>query len=137
MPTQDGAAPGKTSMSGGWLLSIGSKSKHKDDAWKFISLALNKDNSKSYDITASQIAERQDVANDPEYKSSDPTTPFFTSLVDVTHFRPAFTAYPKVSDAIQVAMESVMTNQDSPDKALSQYADTVKQVAGADNTATG
>jgi multiple sugar transport system substrate-binding protein len=137
MPTQNGDAPGKTSMSGGWLLSIGSKSKNKDAAWKFISLALNKDNTKSYDMAASQIAERKDVADDPEYKSSDPTTPFFTSLVDVTHFRPAYTAYPKVSDAIQVAMEAVMTGQASPDKALSQYAESVKRVVGADKTATG
>jgi multiple sugar transport system substrate-binding protein len=136
MPTQNGEVPGKISMSGGWLLSIGAKSKHKDDAWKFISLALNKDNAKSYDITANQIAERKDVAADPEYTSSDPMTPFFTSLVQYTHFRPAYTAYPRVSDAIQVAMEAVMTKQTSPDKALSQFASTVKHVVGADNVTT-
>jgi multiple sugar transport system substrate-binding protein len=136
MPTQNGEAPGKTSMSGGWLLSIGSRSKHKDEAWKFISLALNKDNAKSYDLTANQIAERKDVAADPQYQSGDPTTPFFTNLVQYTHFRPAYAAYPRVSDAIQVAMEAVMTKQTSPDKALSQFADSVKHVVGADNVTT-
>ncbi len=136
MPTQTGQAPGQTSMSGGWLLSIGSKSKNKDEAWKFISTALNKDNSAAYDIAASQIAERKDVAADPKYTASDPTTPFFTSLVADTHFRPAFTEYPKISDAIQVAMEAVMTNQSSPDKALKQYADTVKNIVGPDKVSS-
>jgi multiple sugar transport system substrate-binding protein len=137
MPTQDGAAPGKTSMSGGWLLSIGAKTKNKAAAWKFISLALNKENSTAYDMTASQIAMRKDVADDPTYKSSDPTIPFFTSLVQYTHFRPAYTAYPKISNEIQVAMESVMTGQSSVAASLNQYASSVKQIVGADKTSSG
>jgi multiple sugar transport system substrate-binding protein len=136
MPTQNGEAPGQTSMSGGWLLSIGAKSKHKDTAWNFVSLALNKDNAKSYDMTAGQIAERKDVAADPQYQSGDPMTPFFTSLVASTHFRPAYTDYPRVSDAIQVAMEAVMTSQASADKALNQFAAAVKRVVGADKVTT-
>jgi len=136
MPTQNGEDPGGNSMSGGWLLSVGSKSKNKDAAWDFISTALNKDNSKSYDIAASQIAERKDVASDPEYTKSDPFTPFFTSLVEVTHFRPAYTEYPQVSDAIQKAMEAVMTNQSSVDQALKQFSSTVKSAVGPDKTTT-
>ena len=134
MPTQDGSAPGKTSMSGGWLLSVGSKSKNKQAAWNFIALALNKENSLSYDNAASQIAERKDVASDPSYTASDPFTPFFTSLVSVTHFRPAYAEYPKVSDGIQVAMEAVMTNQASVDDALKAFGDTVKSAVGSDKT---
>lgn len=134
MPTQDGAAPGKTSMSGGWLLSVGAKSKNKQAAWDFIALALNKENSLSYDNAASQIAERKDVASDPSYTASDPFTPFFTSLVSVTHFRPAYADYPKVSDAIQVAMEAVMTNQSSVDDAVKNFGSTVRSAVGSDKT---
>jgi len=134
MPTQDGAAPGKTSMSGGWLLSVGSKSKNKQAAWNFIALALNRENSLSYDNAASQIAERKDVASDPSYTASDPFTPFFTSLVSVTHFRPAYADYPKVSDAIQVAMEAVMTNQSSVGDAVKTFGSTVRSAVGSDKT---
>ncbi len=136
MPTENGQAPGSTSMSGGWLLSVGAQSKNKDAAWKFVSLALNKENSLAYDNAASQIAERKDVAADPSYAKSDPFTPFFTDLVSVTHFRPAYTAYPRVSDAIQQMMEAVMTNQASPKDALNTFADTVKSAVGADKTTT-
>jgi multiple sugar transport system substrate-binding protein len=137
MPTQDGQAPGTISMSGGWLLSVGSKSKNQQAAFDFISLALNKENSLAYDKSASQIAERADVAADPSYISSDPTVNFFTNLVKVTHFRPAYTAYPKISDAIQVAMEAVMTNQSSTSSAEKAFASTVKGIVGAANTTTG
>jgi multiple sugar transport system substrate-binding protein len=136
MPTQDGAAPGATSMSGGWLLSVGAKSKNKKAAFDFISLALNRANSLSYDNAASQIAERKDVASDPKYTSSDPFTPFFTSLVKYTHFRPAYSDYPQVSDAIQQTMEAVMTSQSSVKDALNQFAQTVKSSVGADKTTT-
>jgi len=134
MPTQDGSAPGKTSMSGGWLLSMGAKSKNKQAAWDFIALALNKENSLSYDNAASQIAERKDVASDPRYTKSDPFTPFFTDLVQVTHFRPAYADYPQVSDAVQQAMEAVMTNQASVNDALKSFANTVKSAVGGDKT---
>jgi multiple sugar transport system substrate-binding protein len=130
MPTQDGAAPGYTSMSGGWLLSVGAHAKNPQAAFDFIAMSLNKDNTLFYDNAASQIAERSDVADDTAYKSNDPFTPFFTSLVKYTHFRPAYAQYPKVSDAIQTAMEAVMTNQSSVGDALSQFASTVKSEVG-------
>jgi multiple sugar transport system substrate-binding protein len=135
MPTQDGAKPGSTSMSGGWTLAIGSKSKNKGAAWNFVKLALNKDNSLNYDIIASQIPVRTDVANDPKYTDSNPTNKFFSDLVKVTHFRPATSDYPKVSNAIQVAMESVMTGQQSPDAAAKVYDSSLAAAVGEKNVA--
>ena len=132
MPTQKGQAPGTTSMSGGWVLSVGSHSRNKQAAFDYVSLSLNKENSLAYDIATSQIAERADVAADPSYLTSNPTLKFFTDLVQVTHFRPAYAAYPHVSDAIQVAMESVMTGQMSPQQASAAYVEQVKSAVGAD-----
>jgi multiple sugar transport system substrate-binding protein len=132
MPTQNGEAPGSTSMSGGWVLSVGSHAKDKKAAFDFVTTALNKDNSLAYDVAASQIAERADVAADQTYLSSNPSLQFFTDLVKVTHFRPAYADYPHISDAIQVAMEAVMTGQQTPEKAASAYADTIKSAVGAD-----
>lgn len=132
MPTQKGQAPGRTSMSGGWVLSVGSKSKDKQAAFDFVSLALNKENTLAYDIAASQIAERADVAADPSYLAANPTLKFFTELVSVTHFRPAYADYPHVSDAIQVAMEAVMTGQQTPQQAVTAFGNQLKQVVGPD-----
>jgi multiple sugar transport system substrate-binding protein len=132
MPTQHGAAPGATSMSGGWVLSVGARSKAPKVAFDFVTTMLNKENSLAYDVAASQIAERADVAADPRYTSGNPTVKFFTDLVAVTHFRPAYPDYPHVSDAIQVAMEAVMTGQQTPQQAADAYARTVASVVGKD-----
>lgn len=134
MPTQTGQEPGSVSMSGGWTLSMGSKSKAKDEAFKFISYALNKENSLDFDISLSQIPVRKDVAAAPEYAKSNPTSTFFASLVAVTKFRPATPDYSKISNGIQVAMESVMTGQQTPAEAAKTYDDTVVGIVGKDKT---
>jgi multiple sugar transport system substrate-binding protein len=136
MPTQHGEAPGATSMSGGWLLAVGAKSKNKDAAFDFVSMALNQANTKSYDIAASQISERKDVSSDPEYLASDPFTKTFTDLVQYTHFRPAYSKYPRISDALQSTMETVMTDQAPVDQALAQFQKTASSIVGPDG-ATG
>ena len=134
MPTQDGAEPGATSMSGGWTLAMGSKSTNKDAAWDFISLALNKDNSQAYDIAASQIAVRDDVSQDPDYQAANPTFGFFSEIVANTHFRPATSDYAQISSAITVAMEAVMTGQQSPEDAAAAYDQAVVGIVGEENT---
>ena len=130
MPTQHGQSPGYTSMSGGWALSISSKTANKDLAWKFISLSLNKENSIFYDVAASQIAVRKDVADSSEYQKSNPTIKTFTDLVKYTHYRPAYPVYPQLSNQIQVAMEGVMTGQMKPQAAMGQYASSAKSIVG-------
>jgi multiple sugar transport system substrate-binding protein len=137
MPTQDGQEPGAVSMSGGWTLAMGSGSKNPDAAFEFISMALNRENSLWFDVANSQIAVRTDVAEDPEYTKSNPTTEFFTDLVDVTHFRPATSDYPKVSNEIMVAMEAVMTGQQTPEEAAAAYDEAVVGIVGEENTTQG
>lgn len=137
MPTQTGQTPGSTSMSGGWVLSVGSHAPDKQAAFDFVSLAENQANSLNYDVTAGQIAERTDVATSSQYLSTNPTLSFFTDLVKVTHFRPAYPVYPQISDQIQVAMESVMTGQSSPTSAMSTLNQQVDGIAGSSNVASG
>ena len=94
-PTENGQAPGANSMSGGWTLAIGKRSTSPKLAFQFLTTALNKENSGSFDIADSQIAVRNDVANDPKYTAANPSFKFFSSLVKVTHFRPATTPNPR------------------------------------------
>jgi multiple sugar transport system substrate-binding protein len=137
MPTESGQAPGSTSMSGGWALAVGSHAPDKQAAFDFVALAENEPNSLNYDIIASQIAVRKDVAADPKYLATNPTVGFFTNLVKVTHYRPAYPVYPQISDEIQVAMESVMTSQSSPTAAMSALTQQVSGIAGASAVAAG
>jgi multiple sugar transport system substrate-binding protein len=134
MPTQDGGGAGRTSMSGGWTLAMGAKTENPDAAWDFIATALNEENSLSYDVAASQIAVRTDVGTSPEYVESNPTFEFFSSLVADTHFRPATSDYAKISNEITVAMEAVMTGQQTPEEAAKAYDEAITGIVGEDNT---
>jgi multiple sugar transport system substrate-binding protein len=138
MPTQNGAAPGKVSMSGGWTWAIPQNSDNKDGAWKFIQLVSDKAHQLKWDIDNVQIPVRTDVASDPSYTAANPTNAFFASLVPITTYRPAFSVYPQVSNQIQVASESVVTGTANVQQAAKTFDDQVKSIAGdAVMTATG
>ncbi|MFH8488724.1 extracellular solute-binding protein [Streptomyces longisporoflavus] len=126
MPTQNGEAPGKVSMSGGWTWAIPAKASNPDLAFKFIEQMQTKANAQKWYVANSGIAVRKDVAKDPAYLKAQPGLKFFTDLVPSTHYRPAFPAYPKVSTAVQEAMEKVTTGDASVADAASGYDEEVK-----------
>ncbi|MCL6673217.1 extracellular solute-binding protein [Streptomyces panaciradicis] len=126
MPTQHGQAPGKVSMSGGWTWAIPAKAGNPGLAFDFIRTMQTKANAEKWYVANSGIAVRKDVASDPAYATEQPGIRFFTDLVASTHYRPAYPAYPKVSTAIQEAMEGVTTGDMSVDKAASGYDDALK-----------
>ncbi|MFF9153662.1 extracellular solute-binding protein [Streptomyces sp. NPDC014846] len=130
MPTQDGQAPGRVSMSGGWTWAIPAKAGNPDLAFDFIRTMQTKDNARKWYIANSGIAVREDVADDPAYATAQPGIAFFTELVASTHYRPAFPAYPKVSTAVQEAMEGVTTGDRSVEQAAGDYDATLKDVTG-------
>jgi len=134
MPTQFGQAPGNVTLSGGWAYSISARSQHKDQAFKALQAAFSKDALGGYDVAATQIAPRKDITELPAYKNLT-YYPFFTDLVNFTQFRPGFPAYPKISVQIDDAMQHVMTDQ-TPDQAMSGYAQAVQSIAGSDNVET-
>ncbi|MFD7712240.1 extracellular solute-binding protein [Streptomyces sp. NPDC059785] len=128
MPTRTGQAPGKVSMSGGWTWSIPAKATNPDLAFKFIETMQTKANAQKWYIANSGIAVRKDVASDPAYVKAQPGIKFFTDLVESTHYRPAYPAYPKVSTAIQEAMEGVTTGDATVSEAASGYDENLKTV---------
>ncbi|MFD7408030.1 extracellular solute-binding protein [Streptomyces sp. NPDC059866] len=126
MPTQHGQAPGKVSMSGGWTWAIPAKAANPDLAFTFIETMQTKANAQKWYIANSGIAVRKDVAADPAYVQAQPGIKFFTDLVATTHYRPAYPAYPKVSTAIQEAMEGVTTGDVSVEEAAKAYDEELK-----------
>ncbi|OFI39498.1 sugar ABC transporter substrate-binding protein [Arthrobacter sp. SW1] len=131
-PTQNGQEPGGVSMSGGWTLAVGAKTKSPDLAFKFLATALNRKNALAFDTANSQIAVRSDVAADPGYQSANPFVKDVSALVDVTHFRPATADYPRISSAVQEATEAVITGKQSPAEAAAAYGAAVKKIVGED-----
>ncbi|MFI1724836.1 extracellular solute-binding protein [Streptomyces sp. NPDC020489] len=128
MPTQRGQAPGKVSMSGGWTWAIPAKAANPDLAFDFIKRMQTTANARKWYIANSGIAVREDVAADPAYVKAQPGITFFTDLVASTHYRPAYPAYPKVSTAIQEAMEGVTTGDMSVAEAAKGYDEELKSV---------
>ncbi|GAA4057904.1 extracellular solute-binding protein [Nonomuraea soli] len=130
MPTQNGEAPGAVSMSGGWVMAMSSYTTFKQEAFDFITTATNKDNTLLYSVGTGDLTPRKDVAEDPSYTKDNPTIKFWTDLASVTHYRPAFEEYPKVSNQIQEAMEAVTTGAQSPEEAARTYAERLPSAVG-------
>ncbi|MEU9326285.1 extracellular solute-binding protein [Streptomyces canus] len=126
MPTQHGQAPGKVSMSGGWTWAVPAKAANPDLAFDFIRTMQTEANAQKWYVANSGISVREDVAADPAYAKAQPGIKFFTDLVASTHYRPAYPAYPKVSTAIQEAMEGVTTGDTSVEEAARNYDDSLK-----------
>lgn len=134
MPTQKGQGAGFTSMSGGWTLAIGSKARNPQAAFDFIATALNRDNALKYYTENSQIAVRQDVAQDEQYLSYNSSFEFFSSCVDFTHFRPSTPDYSQISGNIQIACEEVATEASTPEAAAKAYDEALLKIVGDNNT---
>lgn len=138
MPTQHGQAPGRVSMSGGWTWAIPKNAGNPDKAWEFVKLLSDRKHHLEWCIVNVQIPVRPDVAADPAYTSANPTNEFFASLVPITHYRPAYPLYPRISNEIQVATESVITGTADVATAARNYDNQVKVIAGdAVRTASG
>ncbi|MDX3318400.1 extracellular solute-binding protein [Streptomyces violaceoruber] len=127
MPTQNGQAPGRVSMSGGWTWAIPAKAGNPDLAFEFVKTMQTKANAQKWYVANSGISVREDVADDPAYVDAQPGIKFFTDLVADTHYRPAYPAYPKVSVAIQEAMEGVTTGDKSVEEAARGYDEALKE----------
>jgi multiple sugar transport system substrate-binding protein len=134
MPSENGQGAGHVSMSGGWLLSVGSHASNKQMAFNFITIALDYQNSLFYDIGAGQIASRADVAATPSYKDANASVSTFSSFVPFTHFRPAFSDYPKLSNEIQLITGQVMTGQATPAQGAASYNKYLVSVVGKSAT---
>jgi multiple sugar transport system substrate-binding protein len=135
MPTQRGDAPGHTSMSGGWALSIASKAKEKELGLEFIKLASTKESIKQHSLKSGDLSPRKDVAVDPEYTNA-PGTVFkqATSFLAFTHYRPGNAEYPQISTQIQALVEGVVTGNLTPEKAMDDYSQNVKRIVGDGKT---
>ncbi len=138
-------APGKgirgqdyVTISGGWAFVVNGASQHVDKAFDLLAYLHTKDNVISYyrdqPTLPGGLPTRQDVTNSEEWQSlvDDYMLWQAEELVPLTTFRPPVPEYPKVSEAIQSATETILLGG-SVDDALAQYQDDVIRIVGEDN----
>ncbi|WP_353949081.1 extracellular solute-binding protein [Sporolactobacillus sp. Y61] len=135
MPTQNGEKPGFVTMAGGWSWAIPKNSQHKDAAFEVLKAMNTKELAVQRALQEGTLTVRDDAAKDPEYLKK-PFIKEATEALKNAYFRPKNDLYPKVSIAIQQMVESVATEQKSPNEAAAKYASDVKGIVGAENTET-
>ncbi|MEH7081649.1 sugar ABC transporter substrate-binding protein [Neobacillus drentensis] len=92
---------------GGWALGITSKSKHPQEAWKFIKYVTSYQGVKKYVTITGDIPARYSVAKDFPELNEYPKNIFVEQSQKYSKNRPVTPAYPVVSDAIRRLFEDV------------------------------
>lgn len=131
MPTSEGQAPGKISMSGGWTFSIPAHSRVKDEAFDFMVHLMKPEVYLEALIGRGNLSARTDVGREPRYLA----TPFIKEATDIlqyTAFRPKDPKYSIISTHIQSMVEAVVTGT-APKDAMAQFASDVIAVVGKEN----
>jgi multiple sugar transport system substrate-binding protein len=115
---------------GGDDLVINAKSTNADAAWRFIQFLTSRD----------QQVQRALIAGDPPAVKSAYTSelyskaPYFQDekkVFDVVTPRPVTPDYPKVSAVLQTELNATLTNQKSPQAALSSAQQQINQIVGS------
>lgn len=129
MPNQDGT--GTVTLAGGWALSIPEKSDNKETTFDFIKQCMSTDIYTDFIVSSGSICTRADTAKNPKY-IEEPFMGIATKFLSGAGFRPINDEYPSVSTAVQTMVESVVTQKQTPEKAMKQYKTDVIRVTGED-----
>ncbi|WP_323014682.1 extracellular solute-binding protein [Devosia sp.] len=118
------------SISGGTGYVINPNTANPQEAWKFLSFMMSKDQMTAFQDFQPGIRSRSDVPI--------PNNPFLTetsqALLPITTARPNDAHYNAVSQEIQRMTEAVVSGELSPEEAMAQYKTAVTAIVGADNT---
>lgn len=131
-PTQNGQAPGATTMSGGWAWSIPAQAKNKEAAWKFMEFLMNKENATARVVAEGSLSSRNDSTEVAGY-TDRPYTKEAQELLNVAHFRPTNDQYAAVSAQLQSIVESIASGKLTPEDAIKQFKDNVSRAVGAEH----
>ncbi|WP_141430514.1 sugar ABC transporter substrate-binding protein [Bacillus sp. 03113] len=92
---------------GGWTLGISAKTKHQDEAWKFVQYVTSYDGQKTYVEATGDIPVRISVAKEIPEINEYPKNIFLVQGQEFSKNRPVTPAYPTVSKSIKKLFEDV------------------------------
>lgn len=119
---------------GGTYLSIFEKSKHKEEAWKFIEFLSREENAIQIYKTSGAAPGYLPALESPEVNSPDP---FFGNEVPMNVFKvavekgtpnPVVSSWQEISQAISDAVAKAVMNEATPQEALDEAAEQVNEI---------
>lgn len=104
---------------GGENWAITKASKNKDVAFDIIKFANEPERLKAFDQAAGRLPSRSDLLQDPFWQD-DAELKVFADAMEVARARAYGPEYPKISEAIQIMLQEVITGSKSPEQAVKE-----------------
>ncbi len=116
-----------SSVLGGDNIEI-TKEANVDAAWEFLKWLLTPEQIEGFTKNTGYFPPRQDVLNESDYWKNDDYLQAFIPIMEVAEARGPSPDWPKISEAIQIAIQESLTDSKSVDEALSDAAAKVEEV---------
>ncbi|SRR6056297_44446 len=120
VPSPDGSI--SPSGAGGWTVALPDGSRNKDLAWEFISIAMNKENHRTWALSRAYVPVRESLASDDAFAQAIPFYAALEDLLPLAKTRPAIPEYPQLSSQLQTALQSIMAGEMEVKEALDEAA---------------
>lgn len=125
------------SMAGGWALSVPKTSEHPDLAFEMLTTIQKPEIMAEFCAEFGYLPTQRILMEDERYSSilneSIPFLDKFKEILPTSYGRPAIPEYPKIADAIRIAIEEVYYNDRDPKMALTDAAEKVAVLFGWDS----
>jgi len=119
LPTNEGQAPGFTTVSGGWSWAIPAMAPNKEGAVEFLKALCGYDGIRIKVTYQGETSPRIDVAESEEYKNQHPSSLVYSGTqLPYTHFRPSVDGYSSITVAFTKMVEDVAFGAATPDEAI-------------------
>lgn len=127
LPSKDGAKPGPGCL-GDWNLGVSKFSTKQKEALEAVRILTNQDNQRARFLDGGFLPSRTAVFDDPDIQKKYPYAKSAQASFENLKPRPVTPFYPDMSaNAIQPAFGQAMARQLTPDQAIKQMADKMRQ----------
>lgn len=107
---------------GGWNVAINSDSKNKKEAYMYIQMLTNKENTRYLFKTFDETPTRISTMLDPELNAEHPDLWVMKPALDKISVRPKLRILPKLEHSMGVVLSQAWTGEKSPEDALKECA---------------
>ncbi|MGK7953950.1 MAG: ABC transporter substrate-binding protein [Crocosphaera sp.] len=115
---------------GGWGLGITTSSQHPDAAWEVAKFFSSEDVQRRFILSTGYVPSRKALFNDPEILAKYPHYSQLLEVVENAALRPPIAQYAQASDILQRYLSAAITNQMTPEEAMSKAANETRRLLG-------